>query len=432
MKKIKSYLSPILICLILVSIMSACKNSDTVLSKDVTSPNDVNNTESSIQVDNQNVQISEWDKAETTGQSIVLTENGEKTNYIFDETDGDVYGFETKTDYELTENNAIISADAAFIISDVKSKNKTDGYEYALHENGYVEITYCNLNQKNIEIPSSLDGHPVGYIGEDAFIYAKPERVIIPEGVMAISKNAFGTTLKSVTLPESLIVLGDYAFYSCGLLERIELKSGLQIIGESCFSRCNSLKEVVIPSNVKVLGRDAFAYCQNLSSIKLNESLKRIGSGCFSETIITEITVPEGIYQMNAGVFDNCTKLKKVTIPKTVGDAENGLGWAMFRGCSNLEEVNLPENIRLIWSETFDGCTSLKSLTIPASVKEIEANNFNNCLSLKDIYFESADCVINPINGFELHPGLTVHAPKGGSVEQFFKMRPLVKFEATD
>lgn len=45
MKKIKSYLSPILICLILVSIMGACKNSDTVLSKDETSPNDVNNTD---------------------------------------------------------------------------------------------------------------------------------------------------------------------------------------------------------------------------------------------------------------------------------------------------------------------------------------------------------------------------------------------------
>lgn len=45
MKKIKSYLSPILICLILVSIMGACKNSDTVFSKDETLPNDVNNTD---------------------------------------------------------------------------------------------------------------------------------------------------------------------------------------------------------------------------------------------------------------------------------------------------------------------------------------------------------------------------------------------------
>ena len=56
---------------------------------------------------------------------------------------------------------------------------------------------------------------------------------------------------------------------------------------------------------------------------------------------------------------------------------------------------------------------------------------FKGCTSLKDIYFESKDCGIY-YNSFLFTTGLTVHAPKGGSVEEFFRLRPLVRFVATD
>ena len=118
-------------------------------------------------------------------------------------------------------------------------------------------------------------------------------------------------------------------------------------------------------------------------------------------------------------------------IPETVGDKENGFGWGMFMDCISLEIVNIPGNIIGVPSNMFQNCKSLKAITIPASIESIGSDVFSGCTSLKDVYFESKDCDLY-YNSFLLTKGLTVHAPKGGSVEKFFRLRPLVKFVATD
>ena len=61
---------------------------------------------------------------------------------------------------------------------------------------------------------------------------------------------------------------------------------------------------------------------------------------------------------------------------KTIGDYA-------FRGCSNLFEIILPENITSIGTGSFAGCSSLTSINIPESVTSIGESAFNECSLLE-------------------------------------------------
>ena len=98
-------------------------------------------------------------------------------------------------------------------------------------------------------------------------------------------------------------------------------------------------------------------------------------------------------------IFRNCTTLKTIYIPDTVTRIE---AYA-FDGCTNLETVRFSENLTSIGGVAFRNCTSLKKL-------DFKNNNsggldfwhsFNNCTSLKEIYFPLQARTYNDSTSFE-------------------------------
>ena len=65
----------------------------------------------------------------------------------------------------------------------------------------------------------------------------------------------------------------------------------------------------------------------------------------------------------------------------------------MFRQCSALKSVIIPDSVTTIDMFAFNGCVRLKSLTIPASVNFIGGGAFNNCSGLTSIVVESGNSV---------------------------------------
>lgn len=105
-----------------------------------------------------------------------------------------------------------------------------------------------------------------------------------------------------------------------------------------------------------------------IKSVVIPEGITSVGS--FSSSTIEEVTLPSTLTSI--GLFQNCSNLKKITIP----DSVKSLSSQIFQGCTSLEEVILPNTLLEIPSTAFWGCTSLTSITIPDSVLSIKGDSF--------------------------------------------------------
>ena len=64
--------------------------------------------------------------------------------------------------------------------------------------------------------------------------------------------------LTSVAIPDSVEVVGEYAFSDCNGLEELHLVAGIKKIEKDAFRDCSSLRRVVLPSTLEALARGAF------------------------------------------------------------------------------------------------------------------------------------------------------------------------------
>lgn len=105
--------------------------------------------------------------------------------------------------------------------------------------------------------------------------------VIVPEGVTAIGRTAFGwfEDFKMVQLPEGLTTIEYMAFYECGALEEVIFPSTLKKIGESAFTFCEGLEKIVIPDGTEEIDTRAFSFCPNLRELHIPDSVTRFGAG---------------------------------------------------------------------------------------------------------------------------------------------------------
>lgn len=115
--------------------------------------------------------------------------------------------------------------------------------------------------------------------------HGERKNIVIPDGIKMIrgEEVAFGTEfeeedkalwrkrvkapfsrdkrIESVTMGDSVTVIGPKAFEHCANLKTIELSKNLEIIGPSAFLGCKALKEIHIPSSLKRIEEWAFSFC---------------------------------------------------------------------------------------------------------------------------------------------------------------------------
>lgn len=91
---------------------------------------------------------------------------------------------------------------------------------------------------------------------------------IIENGITSIGNKAFRnkSSLKSVTIPESVNSIGSSAFWSCGLTS-ITIPYSVISIKDRAFGYCNRLKSLTIPNSVENIEFGAFENCSGLCEI---------------------------------------------------------------------------------------------------------------------------------------------------------------------
>ena len=176
--------------------------------------------------------------------------------------------------------------------------------------NGTITITGYTGPGGAVTIPSTIDGLPVTTIGDSAFAFCP---------------------LSSVTIPNSVISIGDWAFFDCRSLTSVMLGDHVTSIGVSAFDTCISLTSVTIPNSVTNIGDHAFTECSSLNAITvdtLNPAYSSFNGALLDKNQTTLLqcpankvgsyTIPSSVTTIGSWAFIYCSRLTRVIIPDSV------------------------------------------------------------------------------------------------------------------
>ena len=241
----------------------------------------------------------------------------------------------------------------------------------------------------SITIPDS-----VIHIGDSAFSWCTSlSSITIPDSVTHIGANPFaGSGVSKVECYNSAFEADEHALYTKGKktlisffnksAPRFLIPDSVTHIGDSAFYGGTSLSSITIPDSVTHIGDSAFSWCESLSSITIPDSVTHIGDSAFSKcTSLSSITIPDSVTHIGDSAFSKCTSLSFITIP----DSVTHIGNSAFSKCTSLSSITIPDSVTHIGNEAFSECTSLSSITIPDSVTHIGDSAFSWCESLSSI-----------------------------------------------
>ena len=283
----------------------------------------------------------------------------------------------------------------------------SDGVSVAVTTRG-IGITNSYEGVENINIPSSVtlrNTYAVTEIESMAFYECTSlKSVTIPNSVKTIGMGAFQycTSLTSVTIPNSVTTIGNDNSYSSSLTSLITPSA---LISYGAFYGCTGLTSVVFNAeNCTTMGYESypvFAGCSNLVSLTIGESVNTIPecafNGCSS---ITSVNFDAKNCTSTGNSFNGWTNIKTLTIGGKVQSIPDNA----FEGCSSLRSIAVPHSVTHIGTKAFNGCSGLTEVTLGKSVETIMADAFagnkvlNKVISLNTTPPSCTDAVFNEVN----------------------------------
>ena len=217
-----------------------------------------------------------------------------------------------------------------------------------------------------MDIPASLDGHPVTALATAAFYALNAvTRVTIPDSVVDIEGNPFigcPDLTEIVVSPEhpALQTVDGVLFSRADhrlvcYPQWIEddtciVPEGTEIIGDTAFYYCGYPRRIVLPKSIKAIGVEAFNWCSHLREINLPEGLITLGEGAFRQCLsLTRLTLPRGIVHIPDMAFWGSDVLTELTLPADI----ISIGEQAFGACNGLTELTVPRSVAYIGSEAF-------------------------------------------------------------------------------
>ena len=170
--------------------------------------------------------------------------------------------------------------------------------------------------------------------------------VVIPatiggSAVKGIGESAFESlSLTSVSIPESVDTIGEYAFASNDSLTDVTIGEGVKTISKSAFEAC-AIASIIIPDSVETISEAAFSQ-NKLAYVMIGSGLTELDTCAFSENLLSEITVPGNLEMIGAGAFSS-NQITSVNIECGV----QAIGMYAF-GVNQLAEIAMPDSVKTI------------------------------------------------------------------------------------
>ena len=101
--------------------------------------------------------------------------------------------------------------------------------------------------------------------------------------------------------------------------------------------------------------------------------------------VVVSNVEPKNLFFTSIGnsLFKGCSNLTEITIPETV----TAIGSYVFSGCKNIPfgDYIIHDGVKSIGSRAFEQCYQMTSCTVPESVEIMGIGLFNRCLNLKSV-----------------------------------------------
>lgn len=128
---------------------------------------------------------------------------------------------------------------------------------------------------------------------------------------------------ESYAIPDSVVLISDYAFFGNPGLRFVTVGSSVKALPEGVFYACAALESVALPSTLETICDFAFYSCESLLQISLPENLTHIGFFAFSGTGLNAVTFPGNLKTIADSAFMDCQILSVINFrgnAPTIGD----------------------------------------------------------------------------------------------------------------
>lgn len=262
------------------------------------------------------------------------------------------------------------------------------------------------------------------------YMVGKCQTLTLPESLVTIGNSTFRGmgSLAAIVIPNSVTTIGTYAFADDKKMLSAKLSTSCAWLKEGLFSNCDMLQAIVVPPVVTKMGAKMFAYCKSLSSVNFEDGTDLIDMGygasqndyglfrdCpvgtlylgrwlsyntekpsrspfYSIFALKNLTFGKNVSVVDKYMFSYCTGLEEVYLPDNI----TSVGLWGFRGCTALKSVRLSEKLSQVSDYGFSECKSLDNVIFPASMTSVADNSFSNCISLKTLDLGSSLQIIGP------------------------------------
>lgn len=241
-----------------------------------------------------------------------------------------------------------------------------DGFSYIYNE-GSLALCKGGKYSGEITIPET-----VRYEGYDYKVTG------IKEGTFQSNQ-----TITKVVMPNSILSIGDMAFFDCNGLSELSLPQNLKFIGSQAFDGCSNISgELVIPGTVKQIGNTAFSWCSNISTLIIKEGVQIIGNYAFYACgNIKKISLPQTLTSIGDDAFRECS-FPTIDLPLSL----KKIGERAFLNNTKLASIDIPGSVEEIGNSAFEFCENLTAIKLNEGIISIGANAFHDCYNIEEVF----------------------------------------------
>lgn len=269
--------------------------------------------------------------------------NMQKSNAVANAIiDGNVLTVYTFNDLAKYCNNAVVSIQSKtgvygkihkLVVKNSKCSMTIDDIKHLLKNqqvfDGLKEIEIITEDERFCTVDGIL------YSKNKRRLYFCPRRkdgtLVIPDGTNTITEDSCSScNFSKIIIPDSVKRIDGYAFIGNYALEEVE----------GC-------------KNVERIGNFSFAYCQQLKKFPFGEFIKNIGDGAFSNTMLTEIYLPEGLSHVGRQAFNTICAVN---------------GFQNYVGPDRMYDIHIPSTLKYIDAFAFANAANIYTPFVNAAL----------------------------------------------------------------